>query len=255
MKRFISFISYRSFILSIISTIFLFIFIYLSIYSKNNYDFLYKKELNPDDGKYYYTLQSVMYFGIIHFTFVVTLLSFGILLTLYINKIFLATKIYLVTDIRSWITLCSIIPLVGIVIDWFIFYRSIDSFGQRKVSDIILNYHFVKSIHITQAIFCLFIFLVINSLIFIIYPQQLFGEIWISYLPFCLIIQYVGSIALFICLAIGVVYFIIDLTNITNLCETLKVNRKQCLNYIFFPWLITNSKYENTEFLKVSKDF
>lgn len=255
MKRFLGFISYTSFILSIIFTIFLFAFIYLSIYSNNNYDYLYKKELNPDDGKYYYTLQSVGFFGVVHFTFIATSLSFGMLLVFYINKIFMATRIYDLTGIYSWITFCSIIPLIGIIIDWFIFYKSIDSFEERKISDIILNHHFVKSIHITQTIFSLFIFLVINSLTFIIYSEQLFGEIWLSYLPICLIIQYIGSVCLFISLAVGIIYFIIDLVNINELSKTLNINKKQCLNYVFFPWLITNSKYENTFFLKVNKDF
>lgn len=248
MKITISYISHKSLVLNILFSLFFIFLILYSTYLSMNPN-LYQQIIGPD-WTTQYTIESVSLFSFIHILFIISTITLSLNIVFIINKFLLHKKIYELTKINLMLIIISIIPYCGIIIDSIIFKRSSNSYRDRKLNDVVLNFHFVKSTKITQTIFSLLIFMILNSIVFLIYPQNLFGMISTAYIPFVIGYQSVAGIALLVTVLVGVITLGFDIINIKNIMNLLDLSKRETFRYIFIPWVMTSSRYSNANYFK-----
>ncbi|QZX49230.1 hypothetical protein [Mycoplasma sp. E35C] len=157
--------------------------------------------------------------------------------------------------INRWLIIVSIFPVVGSVVDYLIFKKCFNFFyeyKQNKLRAKDFEYHFIQSINLTQWIFSLFIFSIINWILFVNKTTKIIGNLFGVDDPLLLtdIPLYFNSLLIALLITIYLTMLIIDWKLKKQIVAKFQLKNKDVYKYIFLPWLLTKSMYENQKFVK-----
>ncbi|QZX49071.1 hypothetical protein [Mycoplasma sp. E35C] len=273
-RRILRFISYRSCVCQFLALLFILIFLLFYLNYFNGDAKLTKDDTNDLSSIVFSYLTSSVGFVF----FVASSYSYGMAFVFYINKISLRSLIKQHTRINFAWVLLSFIPLIGFIIDCFIYNRSIENSVKndelskreehwlftvtisnefirilkileqsrinRKINQNDLNFHFKISIDITSTIFGA-ILTILLSFAFWSGQQELFAFHQDLYNLFLFIIS-CSLLIIVLCLIIGIVLFSDDFANKQkSFLNQFNNNKHQFYKIVFFPWILTKSMYEN----------
>ncbi|MDC4184475.1 hypothetical protein [Mycoplasma bradburyae] len=253
MKRILSFFSYRGFVLNIIMLVSLIVFIavyvYLSNIDPNQLDHMNK---NKSQNGILFINASIV-FLIIGLAGIG--ITFGLNLVYWINKVSLRKIIKTETNIDSWLVILSIIPLIGVVVDFLIFKKTANKFSDRIIRpNNLATKNLFNWMSITQILFSIIIsiLLIVNVIYLNTNSLSNLGSIkfvsFIVYAP----ISYVTGIILLVTLVVATVKFFSRIIKTKKLKKELRISSKsEYFGQIFLPWLLTEYRLKKANYISL----